>query len=171
MYTQQEREELNSIVKNPLDFLKEELDEGGALCSSIFAYDGLENTPILVSFIGGLAPCVHVDILGQYGGDVSRASYLAFWKPRQTGVTKWRISMIDLSKIYTPHNYAGTAWDTGIQEMEQRWGKAVMRAESERQCVAVWYFPRGTRAARTYTDAALFHANSKAQAGDSYITW
>lgn len=171
MYTKEEREEFNSIVKNPLDFLKEELDEGGALCSSIFAHDGLENTPILVSFIGGLAPSAHVDILGQYRGLVSRAHYLAFWEPRQTGVTKWAISTIDLSKIYTPHNYAGTAEDMGIQEMEQRWGKAMMQAEAERRYAAVWYFPRGTRAARTYPDAALFHANSKAQAGDPYITW
>nr|DAV25719.1 MAG TPA: hypothetical protein [Caudoviricetes sp.] len=171
MYSKEEREEFNRIVKNPLEFLKEELDEGGALCSSIFAYDGLENTPILVSFIGGFAPCVHVDILGQYGGVVSRASYLAFWQPRQTGVTKWRISTIDLSKIYTPHNYAGTAEDIGTQKMEQRWGKAVMQAEAERRCAAVWYFPRGTRAAQTYSDAALFHANSKAQAGEHYVVW
>jgi hypothetical protein len=171
MYTQQEREEFNRIVKNPLDFLKEELDEGGALCTSIFGYDDLENAPILLRFSGGLAPCVHVDILGRYGGVVSRASYLAFWRPWQTGVTKWRISQFSLSEIYVPHDYAGTAEDIGTQKMEQRWGKAVMRAESERQCAAVWYFPRGTRAARTYPDAALFHANSKAQAGDSYITW
>ena len=171
MYSKEEREEFNSIVKNPLGFLREELDEGGALCSSIFAYDGLENTPILVSFIGGLAPCVHVDILGQYRGVVSHASYLAFWEPCQTGVTKWRIATIDLSKIYTLYYYAGTAWDMGIQAMEQRWGKAMMQAEAERRYAAVWYFPRGTRAARTYPDAALFHANSKAQAGDPYITW
>ena len=171
MYTQQEREEFDSIVKNPLEFLREELDEGGALCTSIFGYDDFENAPILLRFSGGFAPCVHVDILGRYGGVVSHASYLVFWKPWQTGVTKWRFSQFNLSEIYVPHNYAGTAWDMGIQEMGQGWGEAVMRAESERQCASAWYFPRGTVAARAYPDAALFHANSKAQAGDSYITW
>ena len=78
MYTQQEREEFNRIVKNPLEFLREELDEGGALCTSIFGYDDLENAPILLRFSGGFAPCVHVDVLGRYGGVVSHASYLVF---------------------------------------------------------------------------------------------
>nr|DAR31533.1 MAG TPA: hypothetical protein [Caudoviricetes sp.] len=171
MYSKEEREEFNRIVKNPLEFLKEELDEGGALCTSIFGYDDLENAPILLRFSGGFAPCVYVDVLGRYGGVVSHASYLVFWKPWQTGVAKWRFSQFYLSEIYVPHGYAGTAEDIGTQEMEEKWGEAVMWAESERRCASVWYFPRGTRAARTYTDAALFHANSKAQAGDPYITW
>lgn len=171
MYSREEREEFNRIVKNPLEFLKEELDEGGALCASIFGYDDLENAPILLRFTGGFAPCVHVDILGRYGGVVSHASYLVFWKPWQTGVTKWRISQFYLSEIYVPHDYTGTAEDIGTQEMEEEWGRAVMQAEAEPRCASVWYFPRGTVAAQTYSDAALFHANSKAQAGDSYITW
>ena len=54
MYTQQEREEFGRIVKNPLEFLREELGEGGALCSSIFGYDDLENAPILVRVDGGM---------------------------------------------------------------------------------------------------------------------
>lgn len=171
MYTKEEREEFDRIVKNPLEFLREELDEGGALCSSIFGYDDLENAPILIRFQGGLAPCVHVGILGQYGGVVSRASYLAFYRPRQTGPTKWRISTIDLSEIYTPHNYTGTAWDMGIRKMEELWGRAIMEAEAERSCASVWYFPRGAAAARAYPDAALFHPNSKAQEGEHYVVW
>lgn len=123
MYTQQEREEFDRIVKNPLNFLREELDEGGALCTSIFGYDDLENAPILLRFSGGFAPCVYVDILGRYGGVVSLASYLVFWKPWQTGVTKWRISQLNLSEIYVPHNYAGTAENIGTQEMPKKGGE------------------------------------------------
>lgn len=169
MFTEKEQEAFAHAASNPIDFLKEEFQEGGAFCTSIFNTDDLENDHIVIRFSGGLAPSVHLDVWGQYRGVVSHVSYLAFLKTLYAKEPWWRISMVDLSEVYTPYDYTGTAVTLAYEEAERSWRKAKARVGGDTGDAVAWFFPRGTLGSENQPWLTDYYANSAAQEGNTHV--
>lgn len=163
MFTQWEQEEYNRILANPLEFLKEEFQEGGAFYASACTEDDLESGQIILTLGKAGSLCVHLEVWVRYKGLPARASYLAFWHTPIGGANSWRISMIDVSEIYAPYAYEGSVEDLVIQDAEERLQKTVTRCEEEKRPTVAWCFPRGALGAESYPELTSFYANEKAK--------
>lgn len=171
MLTKQRVEEFEKIARDPRTFLAEEFAERGALYTSFFDANSLGGAKIVLRFSGGFAPSAHVKLWTQYKGTFYRATYLAFWDHLDAEESRWRLSQIDLSKVYVPYDYTGTVKDLVVEQVDEFWEEAKESVKGE-ECYAVAYcFPSGTITAEAYPWTTLFYANSKAQEGERYVVW
>lgn len=164
MLIQQLQEEFDRVARDPRRFLTEEFAERGALYTSFFDANSLENAKIILRFSGGFAPSAHVNVWAQYKGTFYRATYLAFWDRLDTEEPWWRPSQIDLSKVYIPHDYTGTVKDLVVEQADEYWEEAKKRVEEEECYAAAWYFQPGLATANAYPWTTLSTFNRIAEA-------
>lgn len=165
MLISQLQEEFDRVARDPRRFLTEEFAERGALYTSFFNANSLENAKIILRFSGGFAPSAHVNVWAQYKGTFYRATYLAFWDRLDAEEPWWRLSQIDLSKVYVPYDCTGTVKDLVAEQSDEYWEKAKKRVEEEGCYAAAWYFQSGLTTANAYPGATLSTFNEIAEAG------
>ena len=71
MLISQLQEEFDRVARDPRRFLTEEFAERGALYTSFFDANSLENAKIILRFSGGFAPSAHVNVWAQYKGPLA----------------------------------------------------------------------------------------------------
>lgn len=165
MLISQLQEEFDRVARDPRRFLTEEFAERGALYTSFFDANSLENAKIILRFSGGLAPSAHVNVWAQYKGTPHRASYLAFWDRLDTEEPWWRPSQIDLSKVYFPYDYTGTVKDLVVEQADEYWDEAKKCVEEEGSHAVAWHFPSGLATANAYPWTTLSTFSKIAEAG------
>lgn len=165
MLISQLQEEFDRVARDPRRFLTEEFAERGALYTSFFDANSLEDTKIILRFSGGFAPSAHVKLWTQYKGTFYRATYLAFWDHLDAEESWWRLSQIDLSKVYIPYEYVGTVKDLVAEQADECWENAKKRVEEEECYAAAWYFQSGLTTANAYPWTTLSTFNKIAEAG------
>lgn len=165
MLNSQLQEEFDRVVRDPRRFLTEEFAERGALYTSFFNADSLENAKIILRFSEGFAPSAHVNVWAQYKGDFYRATYLAFWDHLDTEEPWWRPSQIDLSKVFTPYDCAGTVKDLVVEQADEYWEEAKKRVEEDESRAVAWYFQSGLTTASAYPWTTLSTFSKIAEAG------
>ena len=164
MLISQLQEEFDRVARDPRRFLTEEFAERGALYTSFFNANSLEDTKIILRFSGGLAPSAHVKLWTQYRGTFCRATYLAFWDHLDAGEPRWRPSQIDLSKVYVPHDYTGTVKDLLAEQADVDWEEAKKCVEEDESRAVAWYFQSGLTTANAYPWTTLSTFNKIAEA-------
>lgn len=165
MLISQLQEEFDRVARDPRRFLTEEFAERGALYTSFFDANSLENAKIILRFSGGFAPSAHVNVWAQYKGPPCRATYLTFWDHLDAGEPWWRPSQIDLSKVYVPYDYTGTVKDLVAERADEYWEEAKKRVEEEECYAAAWYFQSGLATANACPWTTLSTFNRIAEAG------
>ena len=159
------QKEFDRVARDPRRFLMEEFAERGALYTSFFNANSLENAKIILRFSGGLAPSAHVKLWAQYKGTFCRASYLAFWRYLGAEEPWWRPSQIDLPEVYVPHDYTGTVKDLVVERADECWEETKKLVEEEKRYAAAWYFPSGLATANAYPWTTLADFSKIAEAG------
>lgn len=159
MFTQQEQEEFNRILADPVDFLMEEFDWGGVFNTSIFGYDDIQDAQIIFSL--GQAGTLYASLTawGQCENSVLRVYYLAFWN-KQSGwelhmVNRFGVSLLAAS-LYEQKNQAFCAG-------EKEWGETVQKAADDCKPAVALYYPGGTLGAEYSPESTSFYANEKAK--------
>lgn len=159
MFTQQEQEEFNRILADPIDFLMEEFDWGGVFNTSIFGYDDIQDDQIILSL--GQAGTLYADLTvwGQCGNSVSRVHYLAFWN-KQSGWELHMVSRLGVSPLATPlYEQQGQAFCDG----EKEWEETVQKVSDNCKPAVALYYPGGTLGAESSPESTSFYANEKAK--------
>lgn len=159
MFTQQEQEEINRILADPIDFLMEEFDWGGVFNTSIFGYDDIQDDQIILSLGQAGALYANLTVWGQCGKRVSRVHYLAFWN-KQSG---WELSMVSrlaVSPSAAPlYEQQGQAFRDG----EKEWEEIVQKVADDCKPAVALYFPGGALGAESSPESTSFYANEKAK--------
>lgn len=159
MFTQQEQEEINRILADPVDFLTEEFDWGGVFNTSIFGYDDIQDDQVILSL--GQAGTLYADLTvwGQCGNSVLRVRYLAFWN-KQSGWELHMVSRLRVSPSATPlYEQQGQAFCDG----EKEWEETVQKAADDCKPAVAYFFPGGTLGAEFDWGLTSFYANEKAK--------
>lgn len=165
MFTQQEQEEFNRILADPVDFLMEEFDWGGVFNTSIFGYDDVQDAQIILSL--GQAGTLYASLTawGQCGNSVSRAHYLAFWN-KQSG---WELCMVSRSGVPPLPAPLYEQQDRAFRDGEKEWEETVQKAAGDRKPAVALYFPGGTLGAESDWGLTSFYANEKAKEAGAIV--
>lgn len=165
MFTQQEQEEFNRILADPVDFLMEEFDWGGVFNTSIFGYDDIQDAQIILSL--GQAGILYANLTmwGQCGNSVSRATYLAFWN-KQSG---WELSMASRSGVPLLAAPLCEQQDKAFHDGEKEWEETVQKAANDYNPTVALFFPGGTLGAESGWGLTSFYANEKAREAGAVV--
>lgn len=165
MFTQQEQEEFNRILADPIDFLTEEFDWGGVFNTSIFGYDDIQDDQIILSLGQAGTLYANLTVWGQCGKRVSRVHYLAFWY-KQSG---WELSMVSrlaVSPSATPlYEQQGQAFRDG----EKEWEETVQKVANDCKPAVALYYPGDTLGAESSPESTSFYANEKAKEAGAIV--
>lgn len=159
MFTQQEQEEINRILADPVDFLTEEFDWGGVFNTSIFGYDDIQDDQIILSLGQAGTLYANLTVWGQCGNSVLRVRYLAFWN-KQSGWELHMASRLGVSPLATPLH---KQQDQAFRDGEKEWEETMQKAANDRKPTVALYFPGGTLGAESSLELTSFYANEKAK--------
>lgn len=159
MFTQQEQEEFNRILADPIDFLMEEFDWGGVFNTSIFGYDDIQDAQIILSLGQAGTLYANLTVWGQCGKRVSRVHYLAFWN-KQSG---WELSTVSRLGILPRATPLYEQQDKAFHDGEKEWEETMQKAANDRKPAVALYYPGGTLGAELGSGLTSFYANEKAK--------
>lgn len=159
MFTQQEQEEFNRILADPIDFLMEEFDWGGVFNTSIFGYDDIQDAQIILSLGQAGTLYVNLTMWGQCGNSVSRVYYLAFWN-KQSG---WELHMVNRLEASPSLASLYEQKDKAFRDGEKEWEETVQKAADDCKPAVALYYPGGTLGAESSPELTSFYANEKAK--------
>lgn len=159
MFTQQEQEEFNRVLADPVDFLMEELDQGGVFSTSIFNYDDVQGAQIILSL--GKAGTLYADLTmrGPCGNNISRVHYLAFWN-KHSG---WELSLVNRLGLLPSRVPLCEQKDDAFRDGEKEWEEIVQKVADDPKPVIAYYFPHGTLGAESRPELTGFYANETAK--------
>lgn len=159
MFTQQEQEEFNRILADPVDFLMEEFDWGGVFNTSIFGYDDIQDGQIILSLGQAGTLYANLTMWGQCGNSVSRVHYLAFWN-KQSGWELHMVSRLGVSPLATPLH---KQQDQAFCDCEKEWEETMQKVANGCKPAVALYYPGGTLGAELGSALTSFYANEKAK--------
>lgn len=167
MFTQQEQEEINRILADLVDFLKEEFDWGGVFNTSIFGYDDIQDAQIIFSL--GQAGTLYADLTvwGQCGNSVLRVRYLAFWN-KQSGWELHMVSRLGVSSLATP---LYEQQDQAFCDGEKEWEETVQKVADDCKPAVALFFPEGALGAERGLELTSFYVNEKAKEAGVIVVW